>query len=68
LYLAGAKDDDELKNQLQDLLGADEATMNSIIAQTNQDKSDAENELKKRLEERRLAKERKLKQKQEEFN
>lgn len=68
MYLAGAKDDDELKNQLQDLLGADEATMNSIIAQTNQDKSDAESELKKRLEERRLAKERKLKQKQEEFN
>jgi hypothetical protein len=61
LYLAGAKDDDDLKNQLQDLLGADEATMNSIIAQTNQDKSDAENELKRRLEERRLAKERKLK-------
>lgn len=68
LYLAGAKDDDELKNQLAELLGADEASMNQLIAQTNKDKSDAESELQRRLEERRLAKERKLKQKQEEFN
>jgi hypothetical protein len=32
LYLAGAKDDDELKNQLAELLGADEASMNQLIA------------------------------------
>lgn len=67
-YLAGAKDDNELKNQLQDLLGADEATMNEIIKSSNQDKQDAESELKRRLDERRAAKEKKLKERQEEFN
>jgi hypothetical protein len=39
--------------------------MNEIIRQTNADKTEAENELKRRLDERRAAKERKLKEKQE---
>lgn len=42
--------------------------MNEIIRQTNADKTEAENELKRRLDERRAAKERKLKEKQEQFN
>lgn len=62
-FLAGAKDDNELKDQLRDLLGQDEATMQEIIRANELAKSEAEDDLQRRLAERRAAKEAKLRAK-----